>query len=220
LIPKLFIFDFDGVVADSETLACGVAAAYATEIGAPMTAAEGLALLMGKRVADVAALITARGGTVPDNFAAELLNRTLQAFAVGLEPVAGVRQFLVTHSAIPRCIASSSSHARLATSLNRIGLSDWFKGRVFSVDDVSRGKPFPDIFLHAASTMQQAPADTLVIEDSVSGIKAGVAAGMPVVGLLAGSHLRDDDGTRLLAAGANAVVRTYDDLSAWIAATL
>ncbi len=217
MIPKLLIFDFDGVVADSETLACGIAAAYATELGAPMSAAEGLTLLMGRRVADVAALIAGRGGTVPEDFAEQLLERTLSCFATSLEPVPGVRQFLESQAGIPHCIASSSSHARLNASLARIGLSDWFKDRVFSVDDVSRGKPFPDVFLHAAKVMGQSPADTLVIEDSVGGVTAGVAAGMQVVGLLAGTHVKHDTIERLREAGAVAVVRSYVELTAWIA---
>lgn len=214
---RLLIFDFDGVVADSETLACSIAAAYATDLGAPISAHDGLLLFMGKRVADVAGLITERGGTVPADFATELQERTLRAFATSLAPVPGVEQFLEDHRQIARCIASSSSHARLAASLNRLGLAEWFKGRVFSVDDVSRGKPFPDLFLHAAQVIGTDPADSVVIEDSVAGVTAGVAAGMRVIGLLAGSHLAHDHGARLLGAGATAIAGTYPELTHWLA---
>jgi HAD superfamily hydrolase (TIGR01509 family) len=213
---RALIFDFDGVVADSETLACGVAAVYATELGAPMTSAEGLANFVGKRVADVASLITERGGVVPEDFADQLHRRTLAGFSERLEPVAGVEAFLEAHHFLPRCIASSSSHARLDASLARLGLSHWFDGHIYSADDVARGKPFPDLFLHAARMLGCAPADALVIEDSSSGVTAAVAAGMPVIGLLAGSHVGADHGAKLLAAGASAIAEDYETVSAWM----
>jgi HAD superfamily hydrolase (TIGR01509 family) len=217
VLPRLLIFDFDGVIADSETLACGIAATYATDLGAPMSAADGLRLFMGRRVADVAGLIAERGGKVPINFASELEDRTLRIFETSLEPIPGVEWFLEVHRDIPRCIASSSSHARLAASLDRLGFADWFKDRIFSVDDVERGKPFPDLFLHAARVMQTDPTNTLVIEDSVGGVTAGAAAGMQVVGLVAGTHLSHDHSVRLLEAGAAAIARSYADLSDWMA---
>lgn len=213
---ELLIFDFDGVVADSESLACAIAAAYATELGAPMSAQEGLNFMMGKRVTDVAALIAERGGAVPEDFADELLKRTLEGFAGRLEPVAGVESFLQAHRGLKRCIASSSSHRRLAVSLEKLGLQAWFDGRVFSVDEVARGKPSPDIFLHAANRMAVAPGKTLVIEDSVTGVKAGAAAGMSVAGLLAGSHIGPDHADALRSAGATLVVESYAELSAWM----
>lgn len=218
MAPKLLIFDFDGVVADSETLACAIAAAYATDLGAPTRADEGLALFMGKRVEDVATLVRERGGHPPDDFAQQLLARTLAAFATELRPVEGVEAFLDLHRDISRCIASSSSHVRLESSLRTIGLAEDFQGRVFSVEDVRRGKPFPDLFLHAARAMGADPADCMVIEDSAGGVKAGVAAGMGVVGLLAGSHIGAGHDDVLREAGADWVVQDYEELSRLLAA--
>lgn len=214
----LLIFDFDGVVADSEALACGIAAAYATELGAPTSAEEGLDLFMGKRVGDVAGLIAQRGGRVPGDFPAILLERTLAGFAGALQPVAGVRQFLSEHASLPRCIASSSSHERLRSSLSNIGLLAAFSppNRIFSVDDVSRGKPFPDVFLHAAREMGAEPSSCLVIEDSATGVIAGKAAGMQVVGMLAGSHVRTGHGERLKDAGADFMFGDFGSLSQWL----
>ncbi len=215
-IPLLLIFDFDGVVADSESLACAVAAAYATELGAEMSAVEGLEAFVGKQVADVAEIICRRGGVTPADFADKLLARTLAAFATRLEPVPGVEAFLKRHRNLRRCIASSSSLARLAASLEALKLSCWFENAVFSVEAVARGKPFPDVFLYAAEMMGELPAKSLVIEDSISGVRAGVAAGIPVVGLIAGSHLQDGHGELLLQAGAAAVAASYDELSHWL----
>lgn len=215
---RLLIFDFDGVIADSETLACGIAAAFSSDLGVAMSASEGLSLFMGKRVGDVAALIAERGGTVPENFAEQLLDRTLRGFETSLQAVEGVERFLTRYQTVERCIASSSSQVRLATSLRRISLIDWFEGRIFSADDVTRGKPFPDLFLYAAKTMGADPSDAVVIEDSVPGVTAAVAAGMRVVGLLAGSHIRVGHGEQLLAAGATALANTYLDLESWLSA--
>jgi len=215
--PRALIFDFDGVVADSETLACAIAAAYATELGAPMSGDQGLTRFMGKRVTDVAASIAQLGGAVPADFAEQLQLRTLAGFAERLEPVSGVEAFLKAHRDRLRCIASSSSHARLDASLARLGLRAWFEGHIYSVDDVARGKPFPDLFLYAAAMLNCRPSEALVIEDSVGGVTAAVAAGMPVIGLLAGTHVGSDHAGTLIEAGATAVARSYDEVSTWIA---
>lgn len=217
MTPQLLIFDFDGVIADSETLACGIAAAYATNLGAAMSMREGLEAFMGKRVADVAALIAERGGSVPEDFAVQLQQRTLTGFAEALEPVPGIMTFLERHRSVPRCIASSSSHARLEASLAKLGLAHWFQGRIYSVDDVARGKPFPDVFLHAVARFGCLPSSALVIEDSIGGVTAAVTAGIPVIGLLAGSHLAPDHDVKLREAGATAIATSYDEISAWMA---
>lgn len=219
VLVKLLMFDFDGVIADSEGLACAIAAAYATELGVPMTPRDGLESFMGRRVADVSAFIREKGGRVPLDFATQLQDRTLLAFSKELTAVPGVEQFLKSNSGTARCIASSSSHARLAASLNRLGLSEWFRGRVFSADDVTRGKPFPDLFLYAAKKMGFSPADVLVIEDSVSGVKAAVAAGMDVVGLVAGTHLFEGHSERLREAGAAYIAENYSSLTDFLLAT-
>lgn len=214
----LLIFDFDGVVADSEALACGVAAAYATELGFPMDADEGIARFMGKRSGQVRAIVEEHiSRTVPE-FETELLRRTLDAFAADLEPVAGVADFLRRHADIPRCIASSSSHARLRASLDRLGFTALFEGRIFSADDVARGKPFPDLLLHAAAAMGVDRHRALVIEDSPAGVAAGKAASMTTIGLLAGSHQRAGSAQALREAGADHVVGSFAQLSALIAA--
>ncbi len=103
--------------------------------------------------------------------------------------------------------------------LNRFDLSATFGGPIYSATvHVTRGKPHPDLFLHAATEMQVDPARTLVIEDSISGVGAGVAAGMTVVGLCAGGHMRDGDSDRLRDAGAHHVVDDYAAISAILVA--
>lgn len=211
--PALLIFDFDGVVADSEPIAIDVAALYASELGYPMTLEQGFAAFAGRRASEVRLFIERHTGKKVPDFERVLLDRTIDAFSRRLEPIEGVRAFLLAHEDIPRCIASSSAHRRLESSLAMIGMSDLFAGRVFSADDVSRGKPFPDLFLFAAAQMSAPPARTLVIEDSPHGIEAAKAAGMRAIGLIAGGHLASDHADKLMQAGAENIARSYTELS-------
>ena len=100
-----------------------------------------------------------------------------------------------------RCVASSSAPARLRHSLSLTGLLRYFEPHVFSATQVARGKPAPDLFLFAAASMQRAPAACVVIEDSVPGVQAAVAAGMRVIGFTGGGHCRPGHAERLRAAG-------------------
>lgn len=209
---ELIIFDFDGVVADSEYLACKVAADFATELGFPLTVHQGMEKFIGKRASDVAKIIADGGGQLTPEFEQQLINRTIKTFDKELKPIEGVEEFLKKNRDKKICIASSSSHVRINASLNKMRLKEWFTGRIFSVDDVSRGKPFPDIFLHASRAMDSQPQKSLVIEDSITGVRAGVAASMRVVGLLAGSHIHAGYGKELIDAGACVVVDTYSEL--------
>ncbi|BAK65769.1 putative phosphatase [Sphingobium sp. SYK-6] len=211
------IFDFDGVIADSEYIANRVAAQLVTEIGYQVSTEGALQLFVGKRSSDVREIIERATGLTLTDFEAKLLSRTLDAFLDELEPIKGVRAFLDCHAEIPRCIASSSSHARLNASLAKIDLISHFAGRVFSADDVARGKPFPDLFLYAAKRLGATPGEVLVIEDSVGGVSAAKAAGMHVVGLLAGTHVRPGLSERLEAAGADFLANDYDDVARLLA---
>ncbi len=210
---SLLIFDFDGVVADSELIANEGLAAALTEIGLATTVPEALDRYMGRRWADNVVDIEARlGGPLPDDFATRRRGVARARFEAELQAIAGVHDFLARHPGFDRCIASSSGRDWLEFALRRIGLAADFEGRVFSGTEVMHGKPAPDLFLHAARTMGHAPANTLVIEDSVAGVQAGVAAGMTVVGLVAGSHILDGHADLLRAAGANHIAASYDEI--------
>ncbi|MCW1431586.1 HAD family hydrolase [Novosphingobium sp. JCM 18896] len=209
---EALIFDFDGVIADSEHIANVVVSELSTQLGYSVCPEDALDIFVGKRSSEVRDIIEQETGQALPGFETTLLSRTLEAFARGLEPVKGAAAYLERHSGTPKCIASSSSHARLEASLAKIGLREHFAGRVFSADDVARGKPFPDLFLHAANQLAVLPSRVLVIEDSVSGVKAAKAAGMSVVGLLAGSHVRPNLAERLAAAGADFLVADYEEL--------
>jgi HAD superfamily hydrolase (TIGR01509 family) len=197
------IFDFDGVIADSEAIANTVLAETVTALGHATTLDQALVRYSGKRWADVMAEIkAATGKPLPADFSGELKRSTLDRFRTDLKEVSGATDFIRKFSDIPRCIASSSSMDRLQLCLSILGLEAEFEGRVFSADMVARGKPHPDIFLLAAGKLGATPSECLVIEDSTGGIKAAVAAGMTAIGLCAASHIRDGHDVTLRGAGA------------------
>jgi HAD superfamily hydrolase (TIGR01509 family) len=211
---SLIVFDFDGVVADSEALANGVLADYVTELGAPMSVDDCLRTFVGKRVDEVAELVGELISRPVPDFADALTARTLARFRRELREVPGVRSYVAAFAGMKRAIASSSSPERLAGCLDILGLADVFPEHVYSAACVARGKPHPDLFLHVASQVGVAPAEALVIEDSASGIRGAVAAGMTAVGLLAGSHIRPGHEARLRDAGAHDIAHDYDELIA------
>lgn len=204
------IFDFDGVIADSEMLANLVLAEELTALGLPTTLHDCYARYVGTRWAEMIALIEdALGRPVPADWGGHLTDTMMARFRRDLTEVPGASAFIRALGERPRGIASSSSPSRLALCLDVLGLADAFGPHVFSAELVTRGKPAPDIFLLAAERLAVAPGECLVIEDSPSGVKAAKAAGMAVVGLTAGAHIRPGHAERLRAAGADAIAASW-----------
>jgi HAD superfamily hydrolase (TIGR01509 family) len=209
-VKRLIIFDFDGVLADSELLANGVLADILSELGVPTTVDDSLRLYMGKRLTEIiSAAEAAVGPALPTDFVDHFQRRTLERLRGELRLVAGAREYLQAFAEVPRCIASSSSPDRLLLCLEVLGLAEQFGTNVFSAVAVPRGKPHPDIFHYAAERMRVPPAECLVIEDSVGGVQAAVSAGITVIGLLAGSHIQGGHAQRLEAAGADYVASSF-----------
>jgi HAD superfamily hydrolase (TIGR01509 family) len=213
----LVIFDCDGVLVDSETIACRAVAEALAAIGHEMTAESIGERFVGMSNKDMyAALERDRGAALPADFDAEMNRIAAGRFARELKPMAGLLSILPL---LPqrRCVASSSTPAMLARKLDWAGLAAWFDVAVFSTALVARGKPAPDIFLYAAGCMEAAPARTLVIEDSALGILAAKAAGMTAFGFTGGSHCRPGHADRLAAAGADLVFSEMEELPGLIA---
>ncbi|WP_193162697.1 HAD family hydrolase [Microbulbifer hainanensis] len=182
---ELVIFDCDGVLVDSESIVCRILAEEMNKLGMTTTAEELDEQFSGRPAQDCLLEIETRyGGPLPDHYFGNTERRIREAFHEELQPVAGIEDLLdhLLQLNLPSCVASSGSHEKMRLTLNKTGLYDYFDGRIFSVDDVSRGKPWPDLFLHAAQTMGVEPQHCLVVEDSIAGVKAAVTAGMPVVG--------------------------------------
>lgn len=205
----LIIFDYDGVVADSEVLNSTVMAEQLSALGLPTTLDDVLAAYTGKRWRDNRpAVEAALGRPCPDDFHTTWFATCRARAPHQLKPVQGVIDFMDARPEA-RCIASSSGPDWIGVGLELFGLTEQFDGSVFTGLRVERGKPHPDIFLHAAETLGVDPARALVIEDSEAGVTAGVAAGMTVVGLLAGGHVRDGHAERLRDRGAHYVADSY-----------
>ncbi|MFB6439045.1 HAD family hydrolase [Streptomyces sp. NPDC056411] len=185
----LIIFDNDGVLVDSEPIANRILAGHLTELGHPTTYEESLRDYMGGAMHRIHEAVLARSGRrLPDDFDELFHARVFAAFHRELEPVTGVAEVLekLTADGVPYCVASSGSHERIRVTLHRTGLLDRFgAGHLFSSQDVGRGKPAPDLFLHAARERGVAPERCAVVEDSPLGVQAAVAAGMDVYGFTA-----------------------------------
>ncbi|MEH0424158.1 HAD family hydrolase [Streptomyces sp. B21-083] len=185
----LVIFDNDGVLVDSEAISNTLLAAYLTELGHPTSYEDSLRDYMGSAMHRVHDLVEERSGRLlPDDFDDVFHSRVFAAFERELQPVAGVVDVLEKLAAdgVPYCVASSGSHERIRVGHRTTGLDRWFDaGRVFSAQDVGRGKPAPDLFLHAAERMGVAADRCVVVEDSPLGVRAAVAAGMDVLGFTA-----------------------------------
>lgn len=209
--PAAVIFDFDGVIADSEMLANLVLAEELTRLGLPTTLEECYARYVGTRWGEMIALIEAAlGRAVPPEWGGHLSDTMMARFRRDLAEVQGAGAFIRSLGQRPRGIASSSSPARLALCLGVLGLADAFGANVFSAERVERGKPAPDIYLLAAERIGVAPQACLVIEDSPSGVRAAKAAGMEVVALLAGAHIRPGHDKRLREAGADHLAESWE----------
>ncbi|WP_030347109.1 HAD family hydrolase [Streptomyces sp. NRRL S-1022] len=185
----LVIFDNDGVLVDSEPISNRLLAAYLTELGHPTSYEDSVRDYMGSAMHRIHELILERTGQrLPAEFDEVFHQRVFTAFERELQPVPGVTGVLEKLAAdgVPYCVASSGSHARIRVGHRTTGLDQWFpEERIFSSEDVGRGKPAPDLFLYAAERMGVAPERCVVVEDSPLGVQAAVAAGMDVFGFTA-----------------------------------
>ena len=181
----LVIFDNDGVVVDSEMLANRVLSGLLTEHGHPTSIEESIRDYMGGTLSTVRSTIRERSGQdLPADFDESYHQRLFEAFSTDLRPVRGIESVL-DGLELPFCLASSGTLDRIFRSLTVTGLIDYFGDRIFSAEQVANGKPAPDLFLHAASTLAVATSHCVVIEDSPHGVAAARAAGMTVLGYVA-----------------------------------
>ena len=182
-VPKLVIFDCDGILVDTENLANRRLAEWLTAAGYSTNFEYCRKNFSGRSMASVQKEIEEQtevrlGADFVDRWNAGLPD----LFSHGVEAIPYVREFIETVRAagIPYCVATSARISKMHITLGQTGLLPLFEHAMFSSTMVGRGKPFPDLFLHAAKTMGFAPVDCIVIEDSVAGTQAGIAAGMRV----------------------------------------
>jgi HAD superfamily hydrolase (TIGR01509 family) len=201
----LVIFDCDGVLVDSEVITSRVFAAMLNELGIPATVDEVFDKFVGRSMTYCLEVIAQMlGRKVPADFAQQYHARTALALKTNLKMVPGIESAL-DEIRLPYCVASNGSHEKMQTTLGLTGLLPRFQGKLFSVADVARGKPFPDVFLYAAAQSGVAPSECAVVEDTPTGVTAGIAAGMTVYGYCAHTPIH-----RLIEAGAQ---YTFDRMS-------
>ncbi|MBR0701422.1 HAD family hydrolase [Bradyrhizobium diazoefficiens] len=209
--PDLIIFDCDGVLVDSELLSCRCLSEVLAEFDIALSPQQALELFLGRSTKAIEQHYRDLGQIVPDGFLPRLKSQVLSTFAASLQPIPGIAG-VISELPVPFCVASSSDLDRVALSLDVTGLRAHFGDRLYTAQMVRHGKPAPDLFLLAAEKMGVQPARTLVIEDSVSGVAAGKAAGMTVWGFVGGSHYRGRDGRAILSgAGADRVFARMSD---------
>ncbi|MFD2726733.1 HAD family hydrolase [Hyunsoonleella rubra] len=179
---KCIIFDCDGILIDSESIAIGVLVDMANDLGAKMDFETSLIDLKGKSLNSCMALISERiGKPLPVNFEPDYRINTFEAFRKDIKPIEGIKE-VVENLEIPFCTASSGPANKIRLNMEITGLLPYFDGKIFSCYDIQKWKPEPDIFLWAAETMGFQPEECLVVEDSVSGVKAAKAGGFDVFG--------------------------------------
>ena len=184
----LVIFDCDGVLVDSEVLFNRIVAEQLTASGYPLDTETSIARFTGMSMPSLVALVEREWGQrLPGDFAERCRAMADPVFDAELKAISGIAEVLAGHDG-PRCVASSSAPRR-----------------------IERGKPAPDLFLHAAQQMGAAPAECIVIEDSLPGAEAALAAGMITLGFAGGGHIRNGHAEKLDALGVAAV---FDDMAA------
>ncbi len=188
----LVIFDCDGVLIDSEIISARMLVTELARLGLSIDLTYVERNFLGRSYPVVMEVIRREFGLdLPPDFESRYRENLLAIFQTELKVVPHVHE-VIAAMGVPFCVATSSSPRRAEMSLALVGLTPLIGDRVFTSTMVPRGKPAPDLFLYAAAKMGAEPARTLVIEDSLTGIRAGLAAGMTVWRFVGGSHLGPD----------------------------
>ena len=210
------IFDFDGVLLESEYEGNRELAALLSRLGHPHSAEDTLRHYVGLAGRDFVAAIEARIGVeLPQEFHDHMKQMSAKALRDGIQAVAGAVEFVrLLPADLPKAVASSSSTRWVRGHLEHIGLSDAFGDHIYSGrEHVERGKPAPDLYLHAAEQLDTPIADCLIIEDSRVGATGALASGATVIGLAAGAHCLDGHAEMLRGLGVSEIANSFEDLA-------
>ncbi len=214
------IFDFDGVLLESEWAGNAQIASWLTGIGHPTSIEEAMREFMGLAGLNfVAAIERWIGGPVPDDFHDARAREDARAIEEGVAEVAGAVAFVRSlPPGLPKAVASSSSTHWVRSHLANLGLADDFGEMIFSGrEHVVRGKPAPDLYLHAAAALGVPIGRIAIIEDSPVGVEGALASGAEVIGLVAGRHCLPGHAERLRALGVPHIARDFGEVAAFLA---
>ena len=212
---RAIIFDFDGVLLESELELNRLTAELLTERGHETTLRDALTKFTGLNGRDVIAAIEGHiGGEIPEQFHERMKEEGARALREGLAEVVGAFEFVRSlPPELPRAVASSSSTRWISAHLEHLGLTDAFGDHVYSGrEHVERGKPEPDLYIYAAQRLGVPIQEAVILEDSRVGVTGALASGARVIGLAAGSHCLDGHGEMLRAHGVREVAHSFDDV--------
>lgn len=215
LSPNAIIFDFDGVLLESEFESNRHLAHLLTELGHPTEPEEALANFSGLAGKDfIAAIETRIGQSLPPEFRERRKDEAQRALNDGIAAVDGAIEFVLSlPGSLPRAVASSSSTNWIRTHLENLGLAAAFGDHLYSgAEHVERGKPAPDLYLLAARQLAVPIEECVILEDSEVGAAGALASGARVIGLAAGRHCLDDHGDRLRALGVKHVAYSFEEV--------
>jgi HAD superfamily hydrolase (TIGR01509 family) len=213
--PDLVIFDCDGVLVDSEGLATRVLCETLNGLGLDLTPQEVTRITTGMFMQDLVAWAAGLlGSPLPESFVDDLREADRVVFEQELQPIPGIIDALdvLAEVGVPVCVGSSGPLDKMNLTLGLTGLLPRFEGRYFSAHQVGKGKPAPDVFLFAAKNMNVSPDRCVVVEDSVPGVQAAVAAGMTVFAYAAPGSEDVGHGPETLAAAGGRVFRDMTEL--------
>ena len=203
----LVIFDCDGVLVDSELITNRVFAQMLNELGIAISLEDMFERFVGRSMPQCLEIVAKLlGRPAPQHFVEEYQTRSATALKAELKAVPDIETVLAAMRT-PYCVASSGTHEKMQTTLGLTGLLPHFRGKMYSVTEVAQSKPFPDVFSYAARRQGVMPADCAVIEDTPTGVRAGVAAGMTVFGYCGHTPKQ-----RLIEAGAHHTFERMRDL--------
>ena len=187
LPPKAVLFDCDGVLVDSETITNTVMRDSLAQHGLNLELHEVMALFVGGTIQSCFEQGKKLGANLPDNWVSNIYEEMYTRLAEDVTLIPGVAQMLdeLDKADVPYAVGSNGPHAKMAVTLSKTGLYERLEGRIVSREDVDRPKPAPDIYLRAAELLGESPEHCIVIEDSITGAEAGIAAGIVTWGFTA-----------------------------------
>lgn len=214
------IFDFDGVLLESEWEGNRHLAGLLTDLGFAHSVEDTLNHYVGlSGPAFIDAIEERIGQTLPPEFHSRRAEEDARALAEGLAEVDGAAAFVRSLPPTwPKAVASSSSSHWVRTHLAHLGLAELFGNKVFSgKEHVAKGKPAPDLYWHAADALGIDIVRTVILEDSPVGVRGAVASGAHVIGLAAASHCLPGHAERLRDLGVHHIAHSFDEVTEMIA---
>ncbi|HEY8623965.1 MAG TPA: HAD family phosphatase [Casimicrobiaceae bacterium] len=209
------IFDFDGVLIESEFDGNRQVAELLTDLGHRTSVDEALKHYVGLAGPQFIDAIERRIGTsLPPEFYERRQEQNIRALSEGISAVVGAVDFVRSMPPeLPIAVASSSTTRWIRGHLDHLGLADAFGDHIYSGrEHVSRGKPAPDVYLHAAAKLGVDIRRSAIIEDSTVGVTGALASGATVIGLAAGAHCLDDHAARLRSLGVEHVAHSFAEV--------